>query len=386
MLGSSRVVRVAVVGVVIAALGLPSVASSAHAGPAPAPAGMHVEGNQILDAAGRPVLLRGVNNYGGLATSVTTYHLEDADFDRIKSWNANTVRIALSTRFWVEDLCQAQNGNRAIYQAKVDAIVDRITSRGMVADLALFNTTNGEACGSTAFIQPKMADQYAIGFWQEVAARYKDNPLVMFELFNEPHGISDEQWLNGGTLTSNGVTWQAPGMQQLYDVVRSTGATNLVLVDGAIYASDIQVALRRPLTGTNIVYAAHAYCEQYEGSVEVRPECASGALSPTLAQRMDPVIARHPVLFTEFGKRDGTDYAGVYNAAVIAFAASRNIGWTAYQWSIRRDDYGLLSDWTGTPSLAGICVKLALLGATPSTGWRSSSPSRDEAVRRLELG
>jgi hypothetical protein len=185
----------------------------------------------------------------------------------------------------------------------------------------------------------------------------------MFELFNEPHDITDAQWQNGGTLTTNGVTWQAPGMQQLYDAVRSTGATNLVLVDGAAYASDLQVALRRPITGTNIVYAGHAYCEQYGGSVERRPECAGGALSPTLADRMDPVIAKYPVMLTEFGKHDGTDSAGVYNAAVIAYATSRHIGWTAYQWAIKRDDYGLLSGWNGTPSLAGICVRVALAAA-----------------------
>ena len=63
----------------------------------------------------------------------------------------------------------------------------------------------------------------AITFWQEVATRYKDNPLVAFDLFNEPH-VPQSVWLDGGTLRPpTGRPSHAAGMQQLYDAVRGTG-------------------------------------------------------------------------------------------------------------------------------------------------------------------
>ena len=64
-------------------------------------------------------------------------------------------------------------------------------------------------------------------FWSQVAAHYGNpkspeyNPLVAFDLYNEPEGISQSIWLNGGetTDTYTGVSYDAAGMQQLYNSV-----------------------------------------------------------------------------------------------------------------------------------------------------------------------
>ena len=57
----------------------------------------------------------------------------------------------------------------------------------------------------------------AVSFWQQVATRYKNNPLVGFDLYNEPHNISESVWRFGGTVTWKGTTYNAAGMQQMYD-------------------------------------------------------------------------------------------------------------------------------------------------------------------------
>ncbi len=78
-----------------------------------------------------------------------------------------------------------------------------------------------------------MADEaYAPQFWAQLAARYKNNALVAFDLYNEPHDITDQVWNGGGTATYNGISFQAAGMQQLYNTIRSQGANNLIFISG----------------------------------------------------------------------------------------------------------------------------------------------------------
>ncbi len=110
-----------------------------------------------------------------------------------------------------------------------------------------------------------MADEaQAPTFWSEVAQRYGNptspeySPLVAFDLYNEPHNVSDAVWLNGGKTTDSvgGQTYQAAGMQQLYNSVRAAGSENLVFISGLNWASTPPSTL---VKGSNIVYAVHYY-------------------------------------------------------------------------------------------------------------------------------
>ena len=73
--------------------------------------------------------------------------------------------------------------------------------------------------------------------WTELASMFKNDPGVMFELYNEPSLAATapdwQLWLNGGTVTqSNGSPCQAIGVQSLVDVIRSEGALNVVVLPG----------------------------------------------------------------------------------------------------------------------------------------------------------
>src|SRR5205085_4954661 len=150
--------------------------------------------------------------------------------------------------------CPGTPTNKAAYLSQVDAEVTSITSRGMLALLDLHTSVTRDC---TAADRQAMADAtYAPVFWSQVAERYKTNPLVAFDLYNEPHDISDGVWRNGGTTTYKGVTFQAAGMQQLYDSVRAAGANNLAFVSGNNYA--VQPASKL-VSGVNIVNAVHDY-------------------------------------------------------------------------------------------------------------------------------
>jgi hypothetical protein len=292
---------------------------------------LRTSGTRIVDAQGRTVILRGFTRAG--LEGADTPPPSDDDIAHAKAWGANFVRLPLGEQFWLTTSCY----HRPNFVHQVDEAVRMVTSRGMVALLVLhWNTIT--PCGP--YGQQPMADYpNAITFWQQVASRYKNNPLVAFDLYNEPHHVSDAQWRNGGTMTWKGDTFRAAGMQQMYDAVRRTGATNLVFASGKSWANIWPKTA--PLTGTNIVYAVHVYtCP-----VTPPPDCDNAApYDPGQFFRFWTQAGRkYPVVVTEFGWPDPADAA--YNRNVIAYAEQHSWGWAAYTWgSVTWGRFALLAD------------------------------------------
>jgi hypothetical protein len=316
-------------------------------------------GNQILDGNGRPLILRGLQRFGlegGTKTPLPT----NAEIGELKLWGANEVRISLGEQKWLNSSCQYQ----ADYPQVVDRVVRWVTSRGMVALLNLHFADIGD-CG-TPGLTPMADSPGAITFWQEVASRYKDNPLVAFDLFNEPN-VPPATWLFGGTFRANGEQVQAAGMQQLYDTVRGTGANNLVVVSGIGEAETPPTQL---VDGVNIAYGAHAY----QCSTVAPPKCAvpkpyDGSVP---LHRWDAFAKHNPVIVTEFGFPDyGVD--GRYNTSVVAYAESHGWGWSGFAWDGGTD--GLFDLVQNTPASDGTTIEPNAGGMALVAGFARNWPS-----------
>jgi endoglucanase len=202
--------------------------------------------------------------------------------------------------------------------------------------------------------------------WNTLASRYKSNPLVGFDLYNEPHDVSDSVWHSGGTVTSSGVTYQAVGMQTLYNTVRATGATNLVFASGTNWATNFPTTA--PLTATsNLIYAAHAYtCPT--GLPSSGASCTNGPdgtiYDPSgLLAHFSTVALTQPVMVTEFGFPDKND--GRYITNVQNYASSHGfVGWDVYAFD--NSTGGLFDLWKNTgsliePAASGMAVITGLL-------------------------
>jgi hypothetical protein len=232
--------------------------------------------------------------------------------------------------------------------------------------------TNAFASAGCGPVGPQvMADLTAIPFWKQVAARYAANPLVAFDLYNEPHDISDDVWLHGGRVRTGDLDVEVAGMQQLYDAVRSTGATNLVFVSGNHYGNDLP-AVR--VTGHDIVYGVHAYtCP----TAVAAQSCSSNPYDPSSILRSWVAPSSHvPVVVTEFGwpSRDSGRYIG----NVIAYAQAQGWGWVAFAWDGTTDGlFSLLATAgpgaTYEPSPAGMPVLSSLAEVAPGPGRRVGS-------------
>lgn len=273
-------------------------------------------GTTVRDAKGAVVVLRGVNR-SGLNESGTPSGLTQRDLDRAKAWGANVVRLPLDEQLWLPG-CPASDPG---YQADVRKVVGWVTARHMLAVLDLH--VGSPTCSSPG-LNP-MPDLGSRTFWRQVATAYKGNPLVAFDLFNEPHDVSDKTWRDGGVATTaGGVSYTAVGMQSLLDTVRATGAKNLVLVGGTGWASLLPSTA--PLRGTNLVYAVHAYtCD--------RPsQCRSTDSHPVL-DRFADLGRRAPVMVSEFGHPSSRTADGAaYMQDVLSYAEAHHWSWAAWDW------------------------------------------------------
>ncbi|HEY4014380.1 MAG TPA: cellulase family glycosylhydrolase [Polyangiaceae bacterium] len=332
--------------------------SSSSSGGATAAKGYTVSGPSVLDASGAKHIFRGVAR-PSFEWSAIGENFSQTDYDTMKSWGANVVRFSLNQDFWIID---PSNANAVgAYPDNVDAQVQGAEADGLDvildlhwSDAGSFSNMPGQWC---------MADQNSITFWTQLATKYKSDPHVLFELYNEPHDVAWNVWLNGGSAscnTSNGnVTYQVAGMQQLYNAVRATGAQNIVIAGGLQFAFDLSGVPSNRIVGTNIMYNTHPYNE-FQKTTQAEWYNAFGFLAAT-----DPIMA------TEFGDTSSsTCSSSTYDASLLPYfdamgTAGTNpanrISWTA--WAFYPGGCGfpsLLTDWSYDLTAPGATVVASL--------------------------
>lgn len=296
------------------------------------------------------------------------------DFANMRAWGANTVRLELAQYYWVP----TARYHAPSYPARVERVVRQAREAGLNVILALQVSDRGIAdydVESESNTQQPMPDRnHSIPFWRDVATRFKNDGGVLFELYSEPHPVGGRggfsnwsMWRNGGTHPADNTytprpAFEAVGMQELYEVVRSTGAHNLVIIGGTKWGYYLDGVPQNRIQGYNIAYAAHPWHHpEWPGN-----EPGAWEQDWAFLARTDPVIV------TEFGSR-GCDES--YVRALLDKADQLEIGWVAWMWnaptpgqSTRQESVAdpicdrslLLMDWDATPTRMGTVVKQRL--------------------------
>jgi hypothetical protein len=311
----------------------------------------HVNGINIIGPDGKVFVPRGVNVGGFDAYAMPLVNRDT--FVRAKAWGANFVRLPISSTFWVQAMCSYNAG----YVQRIDTVVQWAEELQILLLLDNHRSTKGLACPMKLLTggQNEMADKFSQSMLYDIAARYNGRPYVAFDLFNEPHSISDEIWRNGGRVD----TWNAIGMQELLDTVRiQAGATNLVFASGNSWANNLLPIIDNPLRGNDVVYAAHSYpfaCDGRMISPKLPYLCHGKQYPPFLETHIAPAIGKRPVVITEFGTP--RPYAGEMKAPIDWFNA-HGIGWSAYNFaSGKTENYALMQPNSTNPSITGTPVK-----------------------------
>ncbi|MFH1498507.1 MAG: glycoside hydrolase family 5 protein [Verrucomicrobiota bacterium] len=308
-------------------------------------------GNKIVVAAtGEPVLLRGLN------VPSLEWNPEGQAFFRLLEgaldWNANIIRVPVKSKYWFGREDTKERGADEAYRWIVDRAIETAAARGAYVILDLHHY--------------RAPDQDAVDFWKDAAERYRNNPAVLFGVFNEAFSTSWDVWLNGGPVeyrdkkADETVRYESVGMQALVDTIRGTGARNIVIVGGLEWAYDLTgVAAGHEIDqrdGHGLVYDAHIYNWKRDWMGKVM--C---------------VADQHPILVGEWGA-DHRDIPGTgttastlespekWVPAFLGFAQKHGLHWTAWSFHPRAGPHVIdRYDMIPTPYF-GAFVKAALQG------------------------
>ena len=356
-----------VCAVLSASLGLVAGCTSLQnraAGNAPLP--LKVVGTKILNSQGQPVLLRGVNTASMEWSSDGQGHILETVDTAIHEWQVNIIRLPLTQDRWFGQAPEQTDGGKS-YRELIQQIVDICTTNRCYIILDLHWSDCNEWGKNIG--QHSMPDSNSVAFWKDFAPVYANHPAVIFDLYNEPHDVSWEVWLHGGTITDqpnnrrqmrDPKTFQAVGMQALLDTVRATGAKNVVIAGGLDWAYDFSGILEgRQLFdphGNGVIYANHCY------------DSKNDSVDAWIA-KMETASAKFPVIVSEFGGNAGpgkVDPSDNWLLHVLKALEEHRWSWTA--WDLHPGaGPALISDWNYTPTPKfGVHVKKAL-AETPST-------------------
>jgi len=322
--------------------------------PGPAPA-VHVQGTQLVDSAGRVVRLRGVNRSGTEYACAQGWGIFDGPSDSasvaaIASWKANAVRVPLNETCWlaINGVAPAYSGDN--YQQAISDFVARLNRAGLIVILDLHWSAAGTAI---ALGQAPMPNRdHTPAFWRQVAAAYGGNNRVIFDLFNEPFPDNNSNtveawrcWRDGGTCT--GMSFQAAGMQELVDSVRSTGATNVIMVGGVQYAATLSSwRTSKPSDPLNNIAASwHIYNFSW---------CASKACWDSTAA---PVALQVPLVLGELGQ---DDRGNAFVTSLMDWMDARPGGggsYLAWVWDVWGSPLDQITSYDGTPTPYGQTFK-----------------------------
>jgi hypothetical protein len=328
---------------------------------------LHVSGNKIVTASGAAYRLLGVNRSGGEFACIQGNGIWDGPMDQtsvtaMRTWKVRAVRIPLNEQCWLGvSPVQSQFGG-ATYQDAVKTYVNLLISNGITPIVEMHwsygqYTGNSSGCSDVnATCQKPMPDaQFAPQFWTGVANAFKGNDAVVFDLFNEPYverATGDETsgwtcWRDGGTCP--GVSYQVAGFQSLVNSVRSTGASNIIMIGGLAYSNDLTQWLQFKPTDPMNNLAAFAHVYNFNS-------CSSTSCWDS---QLAPVAAQVPLNLTEIGEND---CAHGFVDGLMNWADSHAVGYLGWTWNAWDCSNGpaLITDYTGNPTNFGAGIKARL--------------------------
>lgn len=297
---------------------------------------LSVQSGCIVDGGtGNRITLRGINlsglQYSGPSNALENAGVTPADIDQITTgWNARVVRLPFNQRWALAPDDEDPEEYDCPYLQAIDSVIEKAASNGAYTLLNLHRLderVRGVDNHGQANYVPPLPNLDSIRLWRQLARRYRDEPAVLYDIFNEPHtplpgdpvpllGIRED----GSTFPlPAGVVgmaeWQ-PWARQLIQAVISADPAALLFVSGVDWGFD--------LTGfpipeqSQVVYSTHVY--RWKGD----PASIRAAEFGRLAQEGLAVFA------AEWG---GADADVAWGNDVADYFDELQIGWTAWSWN-----------------------------------------------------
>jgi hypothetical protein len=329
-----------------------------------------VAGNDFVNSAGQILHLVGINNMNMVACPNNTADDPSAvaHVALIAVWKANVVRIPMDEDCWLGINGAVNSG--ATYQTTILNYVTALHNNNMYAILCLCGVAPSTIQSTIYPVEMLPDSDHSPAFWSSVAAAFKNDPGVIFDVYGEPNGLGGTAgwncWISGGDScgldSTHSIGYRSSGAQTLINDIRAAGATTQpILVAGLNYAEDMSRWLEfKPTDPSNSIAASYHIYDTYGCA----PSCYTGVLLPILA-------ANYPVVTSEFGE---FDCAGGFVTPYMNWADQNNVQYLAWAWNKFSCTRGpsLLSDYDGTTTAYGAAIKTHLQAIAPRPARRYS--------------
>jgi hypothetical protein len=334
-------------------------ASADAAAPARKASPLRVVGNKLVDSGGRVVQLRGVNRsspetrcLGAGQESFFYGPLDTASVNAMRSWTANAVRIPVNEDCWLGRNGLPASKTAADYRGEIATYARLLIANGLnvIVDVHFAETSFAGVELASLESAPMLDKPHGVELWQSIVATFRNDPAVLFDLYNEPHDINWACWRDGCTDPLTGS--QYVGMQELVTAVRAAGAQNPLILTGPSWGNDIgwwvDYKPYDPLGG--LVAGVHVY--------------ENNGCSPLwcLEQRVRTTATVVPVVIGEMG---ALNCDGAFLDWLPDWADLYGISYLAFTWNVPNGmpcpTYHLINSFDGTPTPAGAVYRDHLL-------------------------
>jgi endoglucanase len=285
---------------------------------------LKISEGRIVDQQNKPVQLTGMSLFwsqwqGQYYTPETVKWLRS-------DWHCNVIRAAMAVEMggYLE--------NRSKEKEKVFAVIDAAIEEGMyvIVDWHDHHAENHL--------------EEAKDFFDEVSEEYGDYPNLIYELYNEPLGVSWSKVIK-------------PYCLELITVIRENDPDNIIVCGTPTWSQAVDEAAADPITQSNIAYTLHFYAATHKQELREKAKVA-----------LDKGIA---LMVTEFGTTEASGNGAIDEAetrAWWAFLDEHQISWC--NWSV--------ADKNETSSV----LKKK---ADPKGGWTNSDLTTSGKLIRSEL-
>ncbi len=292
---------------------------------------LQVCGTKLCNEHGNPVQLRGMSTHG---TQWYARCLTGGSLDALADdWNADVLRVST----YVQE--GGYESDPAHFTALADSLIEQASARGMYVIVDWHMLDPGD---------PMATLDNARRFFTDIARRHKDRDNILYEIANEPSGVS---WPRIKSYA-----------EQIIPVIRDIDADAPVLVGTRAWSSfgipegaDESEVVNNPVDASNIMYTFHFYAASHRDDYLA-----------VLARAAD----RIPVFVTEFGTQnhagEGADDFAM-SQRYLDLMADRRISWVNWNFSddhrsgavFRTGTCAADGPWTGTSSLkpAGVWIR-----------------------------
>ena len=261
-----------------------------------------VDGSRLLNQHKEEVQLKGVSSHG-IQWFGELYNKQS--IEKLKEMGANVFRVAMYTNPDDDGYVTNRELKNKVFEL-IDACIE--LDMYVIVDWHILNDN-----------KPTMYQTDAKEFFNEVSAKYRGKPNVIYEICNEPNGDAD--W-------ENDVKGYA---EDVIGTIRDNSPNALVIVGTPGWSREMVAVANSPLGFANVVYAVHFY---------------AGSDNITLRNRIDDFREKGFAVFvSECGMTDASGDGRIYEEAFgrwVDYLEENKISWVYWSFSNKDEASAML--------------------------------------------